>query len=73
MMIAMTVGFPRSLNPSDLLPSEVRLVGTRIDLCIRGAAGIASMTPANRSRGSVRWRRATACTRALAGGRAGVR
>ena len=40
MMIAMTVGFPRSLNPSggfgDLLPSEVRLVGTRIDLCIRG-------------------------------------
>ena len=68
MMIAMTVGFPRSLNPSggfgDLLPSEVRLVGTRIDLCIRGAAGIASMTPANRSRGSVRWRRATACTRA---------
>ena len=41
-MIAVTVGFPRSLNPRSgigdllLLPSEVRSVGTRIDLCIRG-------------------------------------
>ena len=65
-VIAVTVGFPRSVNPRARASSEVRLIGTRIDLCIR-AAGIASTTwsrGSERGRARVAWARACGWARA---------